>query len=149
MYLTPDIKAIHSHDLALVKHFIGCLSGQEKLVNGGAVIAATNRSHGPISKSLELAIKQTLEKQQGGVVVTKRDPYEKKYDERADQVLQGLEILQLKGLTRAEARGLMEYWAQSGVFRTRIDEKTVTEKWTVAGNGIVGELERNALRMRI
>lgn len=82
-------------------------------------------------------------------MVTKRDPYEKKYDERADRVLQGLEILQLKGLSRAEARGLMEYWAQSGVLRTRVDETTVTEKWAVAGNGIVGEIERNALRMRI
>jgi len=43
----------------------------------------------------------------------------------------------------------MEYWAQSGVFRGQVDEKTVTEKWALAGNGIVGEIERGALRMRI
>jgi len=86
---------------------------------------------------------------QGGKVLTKRDPYEKKYDERADRVLKGLEILQLKGLSKVEARGLMEYWAKSGMLRSRVDEKTVTEKWAVAGNGIIGEIERNALMMRI
>ena len=48
-----------------------------------------------------------------------------------------------------EARALMEYWAQSGVLRQRVDEKTVTAKWALAGNGVVGELERGALRMRI
>jgi small subunit ribosomal protein S29 len=148
-YRDAAFKPIHSHDLAIVGHFMDCLSGKNKLVNGGAVIAATNRSHGPISKSLELAIKQTLEAQQGGEVVTKRDPFEKNYDERSDKVLQEFEVLQLKGLSKLEAMGLMEYWAKSGVLRSRVDEKTVTEKWAVAGNGIVGEIERNALAMRI
>ncbi|KIN03897.1 hypothetical protein OIDMADRAFT_158841 [Oidiodendron maius Zn] len=149
MYRDAAYKLIHSHDFAIVAHFADCLSGKNRLANGGAVIAATNRSHDPISKSLELAVKQSLEMKQGGKLLTKRDPYEKKYDERADRVLQGLEILQLKGLSKVEARGLMEYWAKSGVFRSRVDEKIVTEKWAVAGNGIVGEIERNALMMRI
>jgi small subunit ribosomal protein S29 len=149
MYRSAEFELIHSHDLAIVAHFIDCLSGKNQLVNGGAVISATNRSHAPISKSLDLVIKQDLEKQQGGTIITKRDPYEKKYDERSDPALQGLEVMQLKGLSKLEARGLMEYWAKSGVLRSRVDEKTVTEKWAVAGNGIVGEIERNALLMRI
>jgi small subunit ribosomal protein S29 len=147
-YRSAELKLIHSHDLAIVAIFIDCLSGKTKLVNGGGVIAATNRSHDPISKSLELAIKQGLERQQGEVV-TKMDPFERKYDERADRALQGLEIMQLKGLSKLETRGLMDYWAQSGMLRTRVDERTVTEKWVVAGNGIVGEIERNALMMRV
>jgi small subunit ribosomal protein S29 len=149
MYRNTAYELIHSHDFAIVSHFVDCLSGENKLVNGGAVIAATNRSHDPVSKSLELAIKQGLEMKLGGKVLTKKDPYEKQYDDRADRVLKGLEILQLKGLSKVEARGLMEYWAKSGVLRSRVDEKTVTEKWAVAGNGIIGEIERNALMMRI
>ena len=43
----------------------------------------------------------------------------------------------------------MEYWAQSGVLRAQVDERTVTEKWSLAGNGIIGEIERGALLMRI
>lgn len=148
-YRDAEFEPIHAHDLAIVGHFMDCFSGKNKLVNGGAAIAATNRSHGPVSKSLELAIKQKLETQRGGKVVTKRDPFEKNYDERSDKILQGIELLQLKGLSKSEARGLMEYWAKSGVLRSRVDEKTVTEKWAVAGNGIVGEIERNALAMRI
>lgn len=149
LYRSADFKHIHSHDLVIVAHFIDSLSGKNKLVNGGAVIASTNRSHAPISKSLELVVKQALEMQQGGEVVTKRDMFEKKYDERADAALKGVEVMQLKGLSKLEARGLMEYWAKSGVLRSRVDEKTVTEKWAVAGNGIIGEIERNALMMRI
>lgn len=149
LYRSSDFELIHSHDLAIVGHFIDCLSGKNQLVNGGAVIAATNRSHGPISKILELVIKQSLEMQREGKAVSKKDPYEKKYDERSERALQGLEVMELKGLSKIEARGLLEYWAKSGVLRTMVDEKTVTEKWAVAGNGIVGEIERNALAMRI
>lgn len=148
-YRDPDFKLIHSHDLAIVNHFMDCLAGKNQLTNGGAVLAATNRSHGPVSKSLELAIKNNMELKQEGKEITKRDPFEKNYDDRVDKVLKGLEVMKLKGLSKAEARGLMEYWAKSGVLRSRVDERSVTEKWAVAGNGIIGEIERNALAMRI
>ncbi len=58
-------------------------------------------------------------------------------------------MLKLKGLSKGEARGLMEYWARSGVLRSRVDEEKVAEKWALAGNGIVGEMQRTALWMRI
>ena len=119
-----------------------------KLPNGGAFIAATLRSHAPISLSMNLAIQQAMDrvaKQE----VTKKDPYEKRYDERADKALKDMEIMYLQGLSKVEARGLMEYWAASGVLRSVVNERTVAEKWALAGNGIVGEIERGALRMRI
>lgn len=153
LYRAPDYSLIHAHDLAIVRHFVNHLSGSANLPNGGAVIAATSRSHAPISKSMELAIKQAEEKaarERGFVVeLTARDPFEKAYDARADKALQNVEVLRLKGLSKEEARGLMEYWAQSGVLRSRVDEETVTEKWALAGNGIVGEIQRGALWMRI
>ncbi|KUJ22703.1 mitochondrial ribosomal protein [Mollisia scopiformis] len=153
-YRAPDYSLIHSHDLAIVRHFVNLLSRPTSgLPNGGAIIAATSRSHAPISKSMELAIKQSEEKaaQLRGWPgkVTQRDPFEKSYDERADKALQNVEVMRLKGLSKVEARGLMEYWAQSGVLRSRVDEETVAQKWALAGNGIVGEIQRGALWMRI
>jgi small subunit ribosomal protein S29 len=151
-YRAPDLNDkpvyIHAHDLAIIRHFTEVLSGALPLPNGGAVIAASSRSHAPVSKSLNLAIQQGQERQTG-LEITKRDPYEKKYDARADTVLKSVEVLKLKGLRKYEARGLMEYWAQSGVLRRKVNEEEVAEKWALAGNGIVGEIERGALRMRI
>jgi len=180
LYRSADFKPIHTHDLAIVDHFLAYLSGDKTLPNGGAAIAATSRSHAPICKSMELAIQQSQERQFGGTIVerdtwgreryddvraieafreneelrsielfSERDPWEKSYDARADKALAKIETLKLGGLSKAEARGLMEYWAQSGVLRAQVDERTVTEKWSLAGNGIIGEIERGALLMRI
>lgn len=113
-------------------------------------MAATTKSNGPLSYATELAITQRMERQAGkeGKEVTKMDPWAKT-DLRAYESLQAASVMKLKGLSKAEARGLMEYWAASGLLRQRVDERTVTEKWTLAGNGIVGEIERGALRMSI
>jgi small subunit ribosomal protein S29 len=159
MYLAPDTSKLHAHDLALVDHFVNYLSGERRLENGGAVLAATSRSHAPNSKSMELVLKQLVEIQRGEEGITEKDPFEKSYDDRVEWAL-GLgpeeavkagpvEVLKLKGLSKKEARGLMEYWAKSGVLRKRVDEKEVAEKWALAGNGVVAEIERGALRMRI
>ena len=147
-YRDPDFKFIHSHDLALVKHLTDYSSGAQTLPNGGAFLAASSKSHAPISLSMNLAITQQVERQKGEEI-TERDPYERKYDQRAEDSLKGVEVLMLNGLSKVEARGLMEYWAASGVLRQRVDERTVAEKWALAGNGIVGEIQRGALRMRI
>jgi small subunit ribosomal protein S29 len=147
-YRNPEFEPIHAHDLAILRQFTDLLSGASKLPNGGAIIAATSRSHAPLSKSLTLAITQQ-EDRQAGREIMKKDPFEKKYDERVEKAMNGVEVLRLKGLSKVEARGLMEYWAASGVLRSRVDERTVAEKWALAGNGVVGEIERGALRMRI
>lgn len=148
MYRAPDFSLIHAHDLAIVRHFIDFFSGEKDLPNGGAFLAATNRSHAPVSKSMNLAIKRS-EQRAKGEDLTKPDPFEKDYDERTEKAMQKMEVLRLKGLSKKEARGLMEYWAKSGVLRSRVDEREVAEKWALAGNGVVGEIERGALMMRI
>jgi small subunit ribosomal protein S29 len=146
-YRSPEYEIIHAHDLALVKHFVDHLSGAKQLPNGGAVIAAMTTGNSPISYATTLAINQQLERQEGKEV-TKVDPFAK-IDKRAYDSLQSAGVMHLKGLSKMEARGLMEYWAASGVLRQVVDEKTVAEKWAVAGHGIVGEIERGALRMRM
>jgi small subunit ribosomal protein S29 len=147
-YRSPEYELIHAHDLVLVKHFVEYLSGKKKLPNGGAVIAATTKSNCPLSYATDLAITQQVERQGGKEQITKIDPWAK-IDMRAYESLQAARVMKLKGLSKAEARGLMEYWAASGLLRQRVDERTVTERWALAGNGIVGEIERGALWMSI
>lgn len=151
LYRAPDYSLIHSHDLTIVKHFMEHMSGSAPLPNGGAVLAATNRSHGPISKSLNLCIAQAKDRQRKVAAKDRvmRDPFERRYDTRAEEGLKGIEVMDLKGLSKTEARGLMEYWAQSGVLRSRVDEETVAERWALSGNGVIGEIQRGALWMRI
>jgi small subunit ribosomal protein S29 len=146
-YRAPDFSPIYAHDLAIIRWFVDHLSDSKKLSNGGAVLAATTKSHGPISTSLSLSIRQAIEKQLG-LPLTQKDPFERKYDPRAEKAMIGVEAIKLTGISKSEARALMEYWAKSGVFRARVDEAVVTEKWALAGNGVVGEIQRGALNMR-
>ena len=60
-----------------------------------------------------------------------------------------IEVQRLRGLSKEEAKGLMEYWALSGMLRHEVSERLVGEKWTVSGGGIVGELERGCVGMRV
>ena len=60
-----------------------------------------------------------------------------------------IKVQRLNGLSKQEARGLMEYWALSGMFRHEVSERLVGEKWTVSGGGLVGELERGCLGTRV
>ena len=61
----------------------------------------------------------------------------------------GITVQRLRGLDRMEARGLLEYWAQSGMVRQRVDDRYVGEKWSLAGGGVIGELERCVVRARL
>lgn len=80
----------------------------------------------------------------------RKDPF-RKYDGRVMGVFEkgGVEVKRMGGLSRDEARGLLEYWARSGVVRQRVDEGFVGEKWCLSGGGCVGELERAVVRMRV
>jgi small subunit ribosomal protein S29 len=148
LYKSPDFLPIHAHDFAAIKHFTDYFSGARALPNGGAILAATQRSHTPTNITVDLLVGQ-LEDKQAGRKVRRRDPYEKNYDSRVEAAFAAAEVLKLKGVSKFEARGLMEYWAQSGLLRSVVDEKTVTEKWALAGHGILGEIERGSLRMRV
>lgn len=148
-YRATNFDPIHSHDMVLVREFVNMLAGKTLLPNGGAVIGATSRNNAARNQSMELAINRQLERQAGvpEEKITPRDPYCRKYDERTDQILEGtgLEVIDVRGISKAEARSLMEYWAASGLLRAQVDETTVSEKWMTGGNGIIGEMERAGL----
>ncbi|KAF5231296.1 hypothetical protein FANTH_13475 [Fusarium anthophilum] len=148
-YRDPSFNEVHAHELALVRLFIDALSGKTPLPNGGAVIAATSENNSHHHPSQELVLSQ-LEAGQAGREIPRPDPYERKYDERVYEALKNSWVLRLEGITKEEARSLMEYWGASGLFRHVLNSRTVSEKWTVGGHGNVGEMERAALmQMRL
>jgi len=145
-YLSADVKPIHAHDLALVRHFIDHLSGKSPLPNGGMVLAATSTSNAPSSPALDFSI-QVAEARQRMENPPIYHPY-KKVDQRVLDVLEGIDVIKVGGLSKEEARVLIEYYAASGMLRAKIDDLFVTEKWSLAGMGNVGELERASVRLR-
>lgn len=148
-YRAVNFDPIHSHDLLLVQMFVDALSGKVPFPNGGAVIGATSRNNAARNASMELAIARQLGRQAQvpEAELPPRDPYCRKYDARTDQVMEdtGLDVVNVRGIGKAEARALMEYWAASGLLRAQVDERTVSEKWMTGGNGIIGEMERAGL----
>ena len=174
-YKSPQFTPIHAHDFMLVKWFMDYLSGNLALPNGGMVIAAMSESNHPtvstlVLKLAQLEAQQTLSRQgsppptttlmqpfldataQSHDPIPQTDPFIK-YDQHVMDVFNAtgnpIEIQRLKGLSKDEARGLMEYWAKSGVMRQTISEGLVSEKWSISGGGVVGELERGCIRMRV
>ena len=170
-YLSPQLTPIHAHDLTLVKWFLDHLSGARPLSNGGMVLAATSESNHPRVDTLRLRLAQLEALQdpsrrnlhspvqpflsatgQEHNLIPQLDPFVQ-YDGRVLETFKAeekrIEVQRLKGLGREEARGLMEYWAKSGMMRARVSEGLVGEKWTLSGGGVVGELEKGCVRMRL
>ncbi|KAF7544442.1 hypothetical protein G7046_g9788 [Stylonectria norvegica] len=143
-YRDPTFNQVHSHELTLVSMFVDALSGKTPLPNGGAVLAATSANNSQRHPSQELVLSQ-IEAGQAGLEIPKPNPYERKYDERVYEALKNAWVLRLEGVSKEEARTLMEYWGASGLVRSVLNSRTVSEKWTVGGHGIVGEMERATL----
>ncbi|KAL7629110.1 hypothetical protein AAE478_000629 [Parahypoxylon ruwenzoriense] len=143
-YRSPAFELIHSHDLSLVRLFTDALSGKTKFPNGAAILGVCTKGNCPLLPSMNKALEQAVAAQ-AGQPIPPRDPFYKKYDERVFDALRDVKVLDIRGATKAESRSLMEYWAASGVLRMRVDERNVSEKWTMAGSGVLGEMERATL----
>jgi small subunit ribosomal protein S29 len=148
-YRDPSFAPIHAHDLAVVAHFVDHLAGRRPLPNGGLVLAATSSVNPVPSQALSLALARKADALAGAPADAREvDPFVE-HDERAAAALRQPDLVALPGLNHSHAMNLLEYWAKSGLLRATVDSKLVAEKWVVAGHGIVGELERDSLRLRI
>ncbi|KAK3697202.1 hypothetical protein LTR37_017603 [Vermiconidia calcicola] len=146
-YLDRDADPVHAHDLALTRHFMHMLSGKTELPNGGMVLAATCESNRAASPTLDFCLQQNLARQ----LESKDDPHWNSYalkDKRVEDAMKMARPVELQGLSKEEARGVMEYYAQSGMLRSTVTDGLVSEKWTMAGAGIIGELEKAAVLAR-
>lgn len=163
----PDgkLKKIHAHDFVLIKHFVEHISGQKTLANGGIIMAATSLSEHAKSPALEVGLAMAESRQSSSsssgatpassstssdssrdvAVARFYSPY-KQLDERSLAALQNVEVTRLRGLSKEDAKRIMEYWATSGMVRRKIEDGFVGGMWTVAGQGVVGELEKAVVR---
>ena len=146
-YLSADVTPIHAHDLALVQKFTALLSGAEKLPNGGLILGTDSMSNRPSTPALDFALEKADAVAQGAEV-PEWDSH-KRIDGRVLSALEGVDAWKIEGLSREEAKGIMEYYARSGMLRQQVDNKLVGEKWTLSGGGVIGELERGTVRMRV
>lgn len=143
-YRSPAFELIHSHDLAVVRLFADALGGKTKFPNGAAIVGVMTRGNCPKLPSVELALEQAIAAE-AELPIPPRDLLYRKYDERVFEALKGVSVFDVQGVSKPEARALMEYWAASGLLRMRVDEKGVSERWTLAGNGVIAEMERASL----
>lgn len=142
-YLDSNAQPIHAHDLALVDIYSAYMTGESKFRNGGMVLAAVSESNRASSPSLDhmLDVRRSTETPQW-------DPYAP-FDSRVQDMMKKSLAVKIAGLSKAEAKGLMEYYAKSGLVREDVTDRLVSEKWSLSGQGIIGELERAAVRTRI
>lgn len=164
-YRDADFKPVHAHDLVFVKHFLSLLQPAAKdtksqakpqLANGGIVMYATSGSNSPTVPTFDLALDQLRARQEGvsesSDAFPQPDPYAKTDARVLDLFKQAatssVEVQELGGLSREEARGFMEYFARSGILQEKVTDEWVSEKWSLAGGGIIGEMEKLGKRLR-
>lgn len=157
-YRSADYKLIHAHDLAFVHHFLSLLKEGDSLKNGGLLLYATSSSNNPNPQGLQIAFDRLAAHQAGISASSPEYPQPAAYsnvDNRildllkpAEKAVSPVELQTLGGLTREEARGFMEYFARSGLLREIINDQWVSEKWSLSGGGIIGELEKLGRRVR-
>lgn len=147
-YLSADVKPIHAHDLSLIRHFVDHLSGTTALPNGGMVLGAMSSSNSPANPALDFSIQVAEARQFHPENMPRWNPY-RNVDQRVMECLKHVDIVKLSGLTKEEARSIMEYYAESGMLRAKVNDGFVSERWSLAGMGNIGELERASVRLRV
>ncbi|KAK4500516.1 hypothetical protein PRZ48_008705 [Zasmidium cellare] len=146
-YLNAEAQPIHAHDLLLPRHFIELLSGRETLPNGGMVLGAVSESNRAASHTLDHALARN-EAIQNELTPPAWDPWVK-YDKNVQDAMEGVGVQRLQGLSKEEARGIMEYYARSGLIRKAVTSGLISEAWTLAGGGIIGEIEKGTVKARV
>ena len=158
-YMSAEYKPIHAQRLAPIKHFLDVLfnkDGAGKLANGGMILAATTGSNIPAAPAFGLLLRQLEARGRGLKMGDEGFPLPGPYKNVDQKVLDllpgsdGLELQRLKGLEKdVEAKGLLEYYARSGIMRETVSQSMVAEKWSLAGGGVIGEIVRFGKRLRV
>ena len=157
-YRSAEFELIHAHQLCLIRQFVSMLFSPPSVsppAHGGIILAATSGSNSPRFPEFALLLRQ-LTARALGIKVTDREfpmpePY-RKVDQRVLNLLGDSEdttLQTLQGLSRDEVRGLLEYFARSGILKERITEAAVGEKWSLSGGGVVGEIAKLSKRVRV
>lgn len=144
-YRDPAFNVVHAHQLTTVRLFTEAMAGKTPLPNGAAVLATSGGNDNVNLPSLDLILSQ-LDAGARGRRIPKPDPYERGYDDRVFDALKDAKLLNVGGVSKEEARAVMEYWAASGMLLDAVNEPSVSTRWTLGGHGVLGEMERVAFR---
>jgi small subunit ribosomal protein S29 len=144
-YRDPSFKPVHAHQFTTIRLFTDAISGRTPFPNGAAVIGATGGNDNVYVPSLDLILDQ-LHAGAAGEDIPQPDPYERRYDDRVFDALKDAALLRVDGVSKDEARAVMEYWAASGVIPDTVTEPVVSVRWTLGGHGVLGEMERVTFR---
>ena len=156
-YRSSDFQLIHAHQFLFIRQFLQLLfhTPAPGLANGGMILAATSGSNSPLAPSFHILLRQMIARARGLQLTDADFPMPKPYqkvDQRVLDLFRGSEntqIQELNGLTQYEAKGLLEYYARSGILKESLTDTRISEKWTLSGGGIVGELTKFGSRVRV
>jgi small subunit ribosomal protein S29 len=156
-YRSSDFKFIHAHQFLFIRQFMQLLfhTPAPGLANGGMILAATSGSNSPLAPSFHILLRQMAARANGVQMTDAEFPLPKPYqnvDQRVLDLFRGGEdtkVQELSGLTHYEAKGLLEYYARSGILKETLTNTNISEKWTLSGGGIVGELTKFGSRVRV
>jgi small subunit ribosomal protein S29 len=146
-----DLSSIHSYDLVLPKLVIDCITGNESFGNGGIALGATSGTDKvtchPLDVGIKLAESRLKNPDSPASLSDIWNPYDR-IDRRVLDSMMNLDVLELAGVSKDEARQIIEYWAYNGLVRERVEGNWVSDRWTMSGGGLIGELEKAVVHMR-
>lgn len=155
-YRSAEYEVIHAQQFTLIQQFTSLLfSKKATSLNGGMILAATTGSNKPTNPSFALLLQQIQARAAGITTTDAKFPMPKPYSQIDQRVLNLFEgsnetiVKTITGLSRTESKGLLEYYAQSGIFKDRITDSLVNEKWTLSAGGIIGEIAKYGQRLRV
>lgn len=156
-YMSADYKPIHAQQFTIIKQFTDLLFPQAEnpLPNGGMIMACTTKSNHPTTPAFDWLVKQRaayeeLDAEDEANFKPTPNPYMKNADKRVTDLLPrsySIEFEELGSVQLGEAKGLLEYFARSGIFREAVTEPKVAELKGLS-NGIIGDMCKLAARTR-
>ena len=157
-YRNAEFKLIHAQQFTLIKQLTDLLFSSPQtpapLLNGGLILFTTSGSNSPNFPSFEALIEQIQATKQGispkSPDFPLQDPYSKP-DTRVTSLLEraaGVNVLDVNGTSKFESKGILEYFAKSGLLQKPLSERLVQDYRQLSAGGIIGELAKLGARVR-
>ncbi|KAJ9503495.1 hypothetical protein LTR99_002256 [Exophiala xenobiotica] len=155
-YYNAEHEIIHSQQFTLVRHFTNLMFAKQgsPFANGGMIMFCTTGSNTPAYPTLKLLIDQMRARARGIPPTSADFPLPAPFSKPDPHVLEltsgseNVKLLDLNGLSVPESRGYLEYFANSGLLQTQLNEGKVAELRSLSAGGIVGELAKLGSRIR-
>lgn len=157
-YRNAEYNLIHAQQFTLIKQltdlFFSAPKTPSPLLNGGLILFTTSGSNSPKFPSFEALIEQIQATKQGvnpkSPEFPLQDPYSRP-DVRVTGLLaraEGVNILDVNGTSKFESKGILEYFARSGLLQKPLSEQLVSDFRQLSGGGVIGELAKLGARVR-